>query len=365
MILEAAGWPHFSVAVRCLRKCWPGAPALAVFDHEPAEKLEHETLLWGLDDFLYEPVRTAELLARMQRLLPASDHSRGEQSLEVFKAEHHLTSLAGSAESFELALRKIPLLARSDATVLITGETGSGKELVARALHYAGPRASGPFVPCNCGALPDHLIENELFGHVPGAYTDARAEQKGLLSIADGGTLFLDEINSLSLHGQAKLLRFLQDREYRPLGSQQTRRANVRILAATNVDLGELLRTQRFRGDLFHRLNVLQLNVPALRERAEDIPILAYLFLRRHCTNLERPVARFSPEALGALSRYEWPGNVRELESVVQRAVVLASSSVLSAADLGLPGGTEASGPPQAASRKPSRPRSTASRRAI
>jgi two-component system response regulator GlrR len=235
-------------------------------------------------------------------------------------------------------LRRIPLLATVDATILITGETGTGKELVARALHYCGHRRSGPFVPCNCGALPDHLVENELFGHATGAYTDARSEQKGLLAIADGGTLFLDEIESLSLNGQVKLLRLLQDREYRPLGSSQIHRADLRIMAATNVKLSELVAKKQFREDLFYRLNVLQLDLPPLRERLGDVPGLARAFLRRFADQVNRPALRLSEDAFRAMQAYEWPGNVRELESVIQRAAVLTKACTIDSADLQLPG---------------------------
>jgi transcriptional regulator with PAS, ATPase and Fis domain len=255
----------------------------------------------------------------------------------TFKARHQLESLLGDNEVFVQALRRIPLLAASDATVLINGETGTGKELVARALHYSGPRCNGPFVPCNCGALPDHLFENELFGHAPGAYTDARREQKGLLAIANGGTLFLDEIDSLSLSGQVKLLRLLQDKEYRPLGSAQLHHADVRIIAATNVKLTDLVAKKSFREDLFHRLNVLQLNLPPLRERLSDVAGLAHEFLRRFSAQLKRPGLRFSASALQAMESYQWPGNVRELESVVQRTAILSQSCMIDATDLELP----------------------------
>ena len=257
--------------------------------------------------------------------------------MQLFKVRHQLESLLGESEIFERVLRRIPLLATVDATILITGETGTGKELVARALHYGGHRRNGPFVPCNCGTLPDHLVENELFGHAPGAYTDARTEQKGLLAIADGGTLFLDEIESLSLSGQVKLLRLLQDREYRPLGSAQTCRADVRIMAATNVKLTELVAQKMFREDLFHRLNVLQINLPPLRERLDDVEGLARAFLRRFSNQVNRPTLKLSADAFQALQFYDWPGNVRELESVIQRTAVLTKASVIEPCDLELP----------------------------
>ena len=336
LIVEAAAWPEWPVTVRTLRQRWPSAAAMAVFQNNPVKP----EALSMLDDFLCEPVRETELAARLQRLLTNRPILQDCADLESFKAEHQLTSLVGGSASFASAVRKIPLLARVDATVLITGETGTGKELFARALHYTGPRRNGPFVPCNCGALPDHLLENELFGHAAGAYTDARSEQKGLLAIADGGTLLLDEIDSLSLCGQAKLLRFLQDREYRPLGSDRTRRANVRVLASTNRRLSELVERRQIREDLFHRLNVLQFHVPPLRERESDVLLLSQVFLRRACAQIHRPLPRFTADAMEAMRRYTWPGNVRELESIVQRVVVLCTSTVIEASDIGLTAGS-------------------------
>jgi two-component system response regulator AtoC len=220
--------------------------------------------------------------------------------------------------------------------VLITGETGTGKELFARAIHYAGPRKGKPFVPVNCGALPDHLVENELFGHARGAYTDAASGQQGLVAESEGGTLFLDEVEALSPAAQAKLLRFLQDYEYRQLGSPKTHRADVRVIAATNVDLKAEVEAQRYREDLFYRLSVLLLRIPALRDRGEDIPLLARHFARRYARRQGRPQPHFSDDAVACLMAHGWPGNVRELEAVVQRSVLMARSGTLEAEDIEL-----------------------------
>ena len=337
-IIHDAGWPQWPEALRSLKAMWKETPVMGILGEETIRSQSLSTAVSGdLNDFLFEPVREAELRARLNRLLDLASKREEQPDVQAFKARHQLESLLGDSEVFARALRRIPLLAAVDATVLISGETGTGKELVARALHYCSCRRNGPFVPCNCGALPDHLFENELFGHAQGAYTDARSEQKGLLAIADGGTLFLDEIDSLSLNGQVKLLRLLQDREYRPLGSTQTHQADVRILAAANVPLPDLVTQKLFREDLFHRLNVLRIHLPPLRERMSDVAGLARAFLRRFSNQLNRPTLKLSASAFESLQSYHWPGNVRELESVVQRAAILSTSSVIEAADLELP----------------------------
>jgi transcriptional regulator with GAF, ATPase, and Fis domain len=290
----------------------------------------------GLDDLMCAPFSDWELRWRIERAMAGHDPYLGRQAEADFKRSHHLESLIGESPAFMDVLRRIPVLGGSDATVLIGGETGTGKELVARALHYCGPRAGRPFVPVNCGALPDSLAENELFGHERGAYTGAVVSEKGLLAVADGGTLFLDEVDSLTLAGQVKLLRFLQDREYRPLGSTTSRTANVRVLAASNGRLSKLVESGRFREDLYYRLNGLFLCLPPLRERAADIPVLARHFLLTYRNRFQRRDLQFSAEALATLESYVWPGNVRELESVVQRAALLSLGPLIASRDLQL-----------------------------
>jgi DNA-binding NtrC family response regulator len=217
------------------------------------------------------------------------------------------------------------------------GETGTGKELFARAIHYHSARQGQPFIPVNCGALPDHLFENELFGHAKGAFTDASSEENGLIAEAEGGTLLLDEVDVLSPAAQVKLLRFLQDREYRRVGSPKVRVADVRILAATNADLAALVEAKRFRGDLYYRLNILSLSLPPLRERTGDIAFLAHHFLMKFKQHYAKDSLEFVPGALQELLSYAWPGNVRELEAVIERAVVMADSPYLGTDDLSLP----------------------------
>ena len=247
---------------------------------------------------------------------------------------HWEETLIGTSRCFLQVKSRIPLLAKSKSTVLISGETGTGKELFARALHYSSERKGKPFVPVNCAALPDHLIENELFGHSKGAFTGALVEKHGLFHEADGGTLFLDEINSLNMAAQSKLLRVLQDQEFRPLGSTKSRAVDVKIVAATNTDLRYLVETRQFREDLFYRLNVLSVVLPPLRDRQADIPALATHFVKRAAEEFERGSMQLSPDAITKLVNYAWPGNIRELQGVLQRAVALAVGDVLRASDL-------------------------------
>jgi len=247
------------------------------------------------------------------------------------------TKLIGANKTFVAMVDRIQPLSSCDATVLITGETGTGKDLFARAVHYQSIRKSRPFVPVNCAALPDHLVENELFGHSKGAFTDAGLDHKGLLAEADGGTLFLDEINSLSLLAQGKLLRFLQNREYRPLGAIKNRTSDVRIIAATNTDLKDLVSQKLFRADLYHRLNILSLHVPALRDRPEDIPLLTQHFLTLYGHQYGRGEIACLGKPMQTLLTYHWPGNVRELQGVLQRAVILTNSTSLKLEDIDLP----------------------------
>ena len=246
-------------------------------------------------------------------------------------------ALIGTSRSFLQATGMIPMLSMSKSTVLISGETGTGKELFARAIHYSGERRGKPFVPVNCAALPDHLIENELFGHNKGAFTDALMEKPGLFHEADGGTLFLDEINLLSMAAQSKLLRVLQDQEFRPLGSTKSRTVDVKIVATTNTDLRYLVETRQFREDLFYRLNVLTVALPPLRDRKEDILLLASHCLKVYAKEFGRGAITMGHSAKAKLVGYAWPGNVRELQSVIQRAVAVASGEMFEAQDLDLP----------------------------
>jgi DNA-binding NtrC family response regulator len=220
-------------------------------------------------------------------------------------------------------------MASCDVTVLIEGETGTGKELAARAIHYLGLRRSAPFIPVNCGALPESLVESELFGHARGAFTDAREARAGVIAQAEGGTLFLDEVEALGIHAQGALLRFLQEREYRPIGGPLVRGANVRIVASTNVDLAVASTRGQFRQDLLFRLNVLPLVMPPLRDRGDDVITLANVFLRRFSRQYDQPLKTLDEESLRYLKQHTWPGNVRELENLIHRQVLLSESPTI------------------------------------
>jgi transcriptional regulator with GAF, ATPase, and Fis domain len=238
-------------------------------------------------------------------------------------------NLIGRSPAFLAALETIGKFASCDATVLIQGETGTGKELAARAIHYASSRRDRPFIPINCGALPDSLVESELFGHVRGAFTDAREARVGLVEQARGGTLFLDEIETITPHAQVTLLRFLQDREFRPVGGSRIARADVRILAATNVDLRSLVHKGAYRLDLFFRLNVLSLRLPALRNRPGDATLLAQYLVDRLNQQWGEPGKVLHPDSIALLESYSWPGNVRELENLIQREFILAKERTI------------------------------------
>jgi DNA-binding NtrC family response regulator len=323
--------------VEAYRRRWPEAPLVAVAEAgEPAEMLalcQHD-----VNDFITPPLKAVEILPRIWRLL---QHARRSKTwAQALKERVGLRQIVGESEVFLSAVRRIPLIAKSDATVLVTGETGTGKEVCARTIHYLSPRADRPFVPVNCGAIPTELVENELFGHERGTFTGAVAAQAGLVKTAEAGTLFLDEIDCMPLSTQVKLLRFLQEREYRPLGAVRPVRADVRLIAATNSDCDELMNTGKLRQDLFYRLNVIPLKLPPLRERREDIPRLACHFLDKYAALSNRGEMMFDPEALLLLTMLDWPGNVRELENVVARAVALSEQPLITPEQLHLPTGT-------------------------
>ena len=313
----------------------PRIPLLVVVDEaDPDEMIEWIRQLAA--DFLTKPLKTIDVLPRVWRLLDQSSESKTE--LMRAREELGMRQLVGESETFLTEIEKLPLVAKCDASVLITGDTGTGKELCARAIHYLSPRASQSFLPVNCGAIPHELIENELFGHVSGAFTGAKTTRRGLIDEASGGTLFLDEVDCLPLMAQVKFLRFLQEREYRPLGATKTSKADLRVIAATNSDCETAVREGKLRQDLYYRLNVIQLKLPSLRDRREDIPLLAHHFLNKYAIEFNKPISGFSPDAIRKLILYEWPGNVRELEHVIMRAIVLSTTPIICAAGIAISG---------------------------
>jgi len=241
-----------------------------------------------------------------------------------------LDRIVGKSPPMQRVFELVRMAAPSKSTILIEGESGTGKELVAKAIHHLSPRASNPFVTVNSGSMPADLLESNLFGHVRGAFTGAIAHKKGLFEVADGGTLFFDEIGTISLETQAKLLRVIQEREFMRLGATDTQKADVRILAATNVDLKQVVAQGRFREDLYYRLCVIRIGLPSLRERKEDLPLLAEHFLRFYAAENGKKVRSIDPDAMKALFQHQWPGNVRELENAIERSVVLSSTDAIS-----------------------------------
>jgi len=275
--------------------------------------------------------RTAELKTALGEVEALK--SRLQQENRYLKQElseaSNLGEIIGSAPALQEALRKVAAVAPTDSTVLIHGETGTGKELIARVLHAQSQRSDKPMVKLNCSAISAGLVESELFGHVKGAFTGASDKRMGRFEVADGGTLFLDEVSELPLETQAKLLRVLQEQEFEPVGSCRTVKVDVRVIAATNRDLLADVRAGRFRSDLFYRLNVFPIALPALRERAEDISVLAHQFMQRMARKLGKPIERIAPSTLAQLRRYSWPGNIRDLQNTIERAAVLANGSEL------------------------------------
>jgi two-component system response regulator GlrR len=308
-----------------------------VYYRNPSGEMQ-DLLFPEIDDFFFEPINIGGLRLRVNRLLQQYAEVPDEGALAKIGLLSHfgLKQFIGQSPSFMEVINKIPRVASCDATALLLGDTGTGKEMCARAIHYLSARAPRQFIPVNCGSIPENLFENELFGHASGAYTDARRQSNGMIAEAEGGTLFLDEVDSLAQGSQVKLLRFLQDQQYRPLGSSSHRQANVRVIAASNANLQLKVQEKLFREDLFYRLKVVLLSLPPLCERPEDILSLADHFLKTAAREYERPAMTFSVAAIQALTSYDWPGNIRELENVARQAVVLAQSRIIDVNDLKL-----------------------------
>ncbi|HEU4400659.1 MAG TPA: sigma-54 dependent transcriptional regulator [Candidatus Polarisedimenticolia bacterium] len=279
----------------------------------------------GAVDYVVKPFRMEEVELVVAKALERSHLRRENVYLRrQLESTYGVHNIVGQSPEMRRIFALIEQVASARSTVLITGGSGTGKELIAKALHYNGERRKQPFVSVNCGGIPDTLLEDELFGHVKGAFTDAVADRPGRFEAADSGTLFLDEIGNMSMGLQIKLLRVLQEREFIPLGGARKISVNVRIIAATNIDLKKMMEEGRFREDLYYRLNVIHIQLPPLRERREDIPLLMHHFLNKYCREMNVSVKRFLPDAVKVLSEFSWPGNVRQLENVIERAVALS-----------------------------------------
>jgi DNA-binding NtrC family response regulator len=281
----------------------------------------------GAMDYITKPWSNDELLAQVAQAVESRKlREENVQLKRAFKQRFNFPNIIGKSEKIQSLLDLVAQVAPSRSTVLISGESGTGKELIAKAIHSASTRTDKAFVPVNTGSIPVDLLESQLFGHVKGAFTSAVASKKGLFEVADQGTIFFDEIATISPETQAKLLRVIQEREFMRLGGTEQIKVDVRIVAASNIDLLTLVREGRFREDLYHRLNVIHLQLPPLRERREDVPMLLTHFSERYCQENTKPMRTFTPAAMKLLMDYDWPGNVRELENVVERAVVLSIS---------------------------------------
>jgi len=288
----------------------------------------------GACDFFYKPIELDELKIVLGRTFHIAQLEREQRELKQRLSDDTFEFMIGTSQVMQDIFSMIRKIATTDAPVLIIGESGTGKELVARAVHRQGLRATGPFIPINCSAIPENLIESELFGHEKGTFTGAHAQRKGRFEMAEGGTLFLDEIGELPTMLQVKLLRFLQEKTIERIGGRQQIEVDTRVLAATNRNLEEAIQNGSFREDLYYRLNVLRINLPPLRDRQTDILLLAKTFLDRYCQEHRKKIKGFSDQAINAIEGYAWPGNVRELENRVKRAVIMSDGKKISLEDM-------------------------------
>ena len=338
LVLTDQRMPEMS-GVDLLKQCRAVDPEVAVIIMTAYGSIETavSAMKEGATDYLTKPLNLEELLLRIERVKRSHQLVRENTELrEALQERHRIEGIIGESGEMQEVLDLVRRVAPSDATVLLRGESGTGKELIAKAIHYASTRKNGLLVKVNCAALPETLLESELFGHEKGAFTGAFAMRKGRFEIADKGTLFLDEIGDLPAHLQAKLLRVLQEKEFERVGSNRAINSDVRIITATHGDLEQLMRDGSFREDLYYRLNVVTIILPPLRERRQDLPALIDYFLRKFAEKNGKTIQGFSREARDALLRYDYPGNVRELENLVERAIVLTRDDVIRLGELPL-----------------------------
>ena len=318
-------------------------PAIVMMTAHGSIESAVEAMKLGASDYLQKPFEVDELLVLARRALEDQRARTGlRYLLSERDAEFDHYGIIGRSRPIRDVITRAEMVAESKSTILVTGETGTGKELVARAIHARSAQRNMPMIKVNCAAIPETLLESELFGHVRGAFTGAAFTKKGRFALADGGTIFLDEIGTIALSVQAKLLRVLQDREFEPLGAERTQRVDVRVIAATNRDLRQLVAEGKFLEDLFYRLNVIPIEMPPLRDRPEDIPLLVNHFVRRFAERTGKKIDGVDEKAMVELSGYGWPGNVRELENTIERAVVLSTGALLSSQSVWLMSATAA-----------------------
>jgi two-component system response regulator AtoC len=321
-------------------------PQIVMMTAHGTTQLVREAFKLGVEDFLEKPFEVDELLALARRAVKSLRLQTERQYLISERdAEFNHYGIVGRSRAMEEVIERATLVAETKSTVLITGETGTGKEMVARLIHHRSAQREMPLIKVNCAAIPETLLESELFGHVRGAFTGATMTKRGKFALADGGSIFLDEIGTLSTALQSKLLRVLQEREFEPLGAERTQSVDVRVIAATNRDLEQMVIDGRFQEDLYYRLNVIPIAIPPLRERREDIPVLVDHFVGKHRQRTGKRIDGVADEAVQALQRYDWPGNVRELENAIERAVVLATGPTISTASISLLGVTTTPAP--------------------
>jgi len=292
-----------------------------------------EAVKYGAEEYLTKPFTDNELFVAVNKVIDKLNYRRISRSAK-FITPNMPEGIIGKSDALNKVFESIKKTAGTSATVIINGESGTGKELVARAIHYSSPQASSPFVPVNCGGIPEHLLESELFGYVKGAFTDASETRQGFFQTADGGTIFLDEISNTSLAVQAKLLRVLQDKEVYMLGSRKPKKINIRVIVATNRDLVKMVNNGSFREDLYYRLNIISIDIPPLRDRDDDILLLINHFLTRFSEECGKPKLNISDNVIAILKKYHWPGNVRELENLIYRLVIMKEDDTIEITDL-------------------------------
>lgn len=312
-----------------IRKVHPEVIVIMITGYATVESAV-EAMKLGASDYVPKPFTPDELCIIVEKALEKRDLILENQYLrQQLQVRYKFDNIIGESKKMQEVFRIVEKVAPTDSTVLIYGESGTGKELIARAIHHNSPRRDKQFVSVDCGALSETLLESELFGHIKGSFTGAIVTKPGLFEIADGGTFFLDEIGDISLATQAKLLRVLQEREFKPVGGTKSIKVDIRLIAATNKDLEKMIQEGRFREDLFYRLNIVPIFLPPLRERKEDIPPLAFHFLKKYNRERNKNIRTITPEAMSLLVEYDWPGNVRELENVIERTVVMTDGELI------------------------------------